>query len=225
MIKYQFNYCPLVWMFCSRQSNNLINKIHEQSLKISYNDQKTSYHNLLETHNEFTIHQRNLQVLMTEIYKIVNGVAPPIMNSLFEFRSNEYNIRNFRALSTDFRRTVNYGIKTSTYRAPSLWAKLPPEYKLAASLEEFKVKIKKWICDTCSCRLCKKFQPNLEYINCKYGFKKCEFALYFFFKFKNDITRQENYKTIIENVFSQPRIFCIINIKCFSENFRTLPNF
>ena len=165
MRKSQFNYCPLVWMFCSRQSNNVINKIHEQSLKISYKDQKTSYHNLLETHNELTIHQRNLQVLMIEIYKIVHGVTPPIMKSLFEFRSNEYNIRNFQVLSTDFRRTVNYGIETITCRAPSLWAKLPSEYKLAASLEEFKVKIKKWICDTCPCRLCKKFQPNLGFIN------------------------------------------------------------
>ena len=26
MIKPQFNYCPLVWMFCSRPSNNLIKK-------------------------------------------------------------------------------------------------------------------------------------------------------------------------------------------------------
>ena len=42
---------------------------------------------------------------------------------------------------------------------------LPSEYKLAASLDEFKVKIKKWICDTCPCRLCKKFQPNLGFIN------------------------------------------------------------
>ena len=67
MIKSQFNYCPLVWMFCSRQSNILINKIHERPLRISYKDQKTGYHNLLETHNELTIHQRNLQVLMTEI--------------------------------------------------------------------------------------------------------------------------------------------------------------
>ena len=64
MIKSQFSYCPLVWMSCSRQSNNLINKIHERSLRISYNDQKTSYQNLLETHNEITIHQRNLQVLI-----------------------------------------------------------------------------------------------------------------------------------------------------------------
>ena len=35
-------------------------------------------------HNEITIHQRNLQVLMTEIYKIINHTAPPIMSSLFE---------------------------------------------------------------------------------------------------------------------------------------------
>ena len=85
MIKFQFNYCPLVWMFCSRQSNNLINKICEWSLRISYKDQKTSYQNLLETHKELTIHQRSLQVLLTEIYKIANDVAPPIMNSLSEF--------------------------------------------------------------------------------------------------------------------------------------------
>ena len=59
-----------------------INKIHEQSLKITYKDQKTrSENNLLEAHNELTIHQRNLQVLMTETYKIVNGVAPLITNS------------------------------------------------------------------------------------------------------------------------------------------------
>ena len=109
--------------------------------------------------------KKNLEVLMTEIYKIVNGVARSIMNSLFEFRSSEWNIRNFQVLSTNFRRTVNYGIETITYRAPSLWAKLPSEYKLAAPLEEYKVQIKKWICDTCPCRLCKKFQPNFEFIN------------------------------------------------------------
>ena len=95
MMKSQSNYCPLVWMFWSRQSNNLINKIHDRSLRISCKVQKTSYQNFLETHNELTIHQRYLQVITTEIYKIVNDVAPLIMNPLFEFRSKEYNIRNF----------------------------------------------------------------------------------------------------------------------------------
>ena len=52
---------------------------------------------------------------MMEICKIVNGVAPPLMNSLFEFRSNKDNIKNFQVLSTDFRRTINYGIEAVTY--------------------------------------------------------------------------------------------------------------
>ena len=78
-----------------------MNKIDEQSLRISCKDQKTISQNLLERHNGLTVHLRNLQVLMTEINKIVNGVAQLIMNSLslslfnFELRTNEYNIRNF----------------------------------------------------------------------------------------------------------------------------------
>ena len=34
-IKSQFNYCSLLWMFCSRSSNNLINKIHERALSLT----------------------------------------------------------------------------------------------------------------------------------------------------------------------------------------------
>ena len=30
IIKSQFSYCPLVWMFCSKTSNNMINKLHER---------------------------------------------------------------------------------------------------------------------------------------------------------------------------------------------------
>ena len=128
MIKSQFAYCPLVWMFCFRQSNNLINKVHERALKLIYQD-NSNFEVLLEKQHDFSIHQRNLQVLMTEIYKIVNGIAPPIMNSLFMFRLNQHNLRNFQELSTEKRNTVNYVLETVKYRAPIIWAKLPSEYK------------------------------------------------------------------------------------------------
>ena len=74
-----------------------------------------------------SIHQRNLQFLMTEIYKIVNVIAPTIMNSLFMFRLNQHNLRNFQELSTEKRNTVNYGLEKVTYMAPIPWAKLPSE--------------------------------------------------------------------------------------------------
>ena len=35
-IESQFKYCPLIWMFHSRELNNKINKLHERALRIVY---------------------------------------------------------------------------------------------------------------------------------------------------------------------------------------------
>ena len=79
MIKPQFNYYPLVWMYCSRKSNNLINRVHERGLRLTYrNETYKQFQQILSDKNEPTIYQKKLQVLMTEVYKIVNGIAPPI---------------------------------------------------------------------------------------------------------------------------------------------------
>ena len=88
---------------------------------------------------------------MAEVYKIVNSIAPPIMNSLFQFRYNTSNIY------TENRKTIRYGTETVTYRAPFLWANLHTKYKNAKSLDEFKSKVKAWKCDFCQYRLCKKY--------------------------------------------------------------------
>ena len=65
----QFNYCPLVWMFCDRTLNNQINRIHERALQITYKDMRSDFHAMLLRDNAVLIHIRNLQLLMTEIYK------------------------------------------------------------------------------------------------------------------------------------------------------------
>ena len=39
VIKSQFNYCPLVSMYCSRQSNNLINRVHKRGLRLTYRNE------------------------------------------------------------------------------------------------------------------------------------------------------------------------------------------
>ena len=57
-----------------------------------------------------TIHQRNLQVLMTEVYKIVKGELLPI-------------IRHISLLRT--KNTVRYGSETTCYRTPRLWPNTP----------------------------------------------------------------------------------------------------
>ena len=151
-------------MFCPRRSSNLINKVKERALRITYNVQLTNFKSLVSNHNELTIHQRNMQILMTEIYKIINDIALPIMSSLFEMRENIHNTRYFQVLSNESRTAVNYGQETICYRATFLWANLPPQYKPANFLNIFKRKIKKWKGKNCPCRLCKTYIRELCYI-------------------------------------------------------------
>ena len=64
----QFNYCPLIWMLCSRALTNKINRTHERALRTVYPDYNSSFNKLLDKGGSFTIHQANVQSLAIEIY-------------------------------------------------------------------------------------------------------------------------------------------------------------
>ena len=81
----QFSYCPLIWMFHSRNLNNKINRIHERALKLVYQN-NLSFSELLDLGNSVTVHQKNLQALVTEIYEVKNGIAPEIMKDIWNYK-------------------------------------------------------------------------------------------------------------------------------------------
>ena len=78
----QFQYCPLVWMFHSRKVNHKINRIQERALRIVYKDYDLDFDELLTKDSSVTIHQRNLQLLATEIFKTVNALNPSFMKDI-----------------------------------------------------------------------------------------------------------------------------------------------
>ena len=79
----KFGYCSLVWIFHSRKLNSRLNKLHERALRIVYQDCASSFTELLEKDNSTTIHNRNIQLLATELFKVKNGLSPPFMNKIF----------------------------------------------------------------------------------------------------------------------------------------------
>ena len=93
-----------------------------------------------------------------------SGIASPIINSLFQFRCNTNDIRNFREIFTENRKTVKYGMEIVTYRAQFFWVNLHTKHKNAKSLDEFKSKVKVWKCGFCHCRLCKKYVQIVGFI-------------------------------------------------------------
>ena len=48
VVKSQFNFCPLVWMFCSRAPNNMINRVHKRTLRVILVDDLSDFESLLQ---------------------------------------------------------------------------------------------------------------------------------------------------------------------------------
>ena len=159
-IKLQFSYCPLVWMFCSRQTYNMINELHERALRFVFNDYVSDFEALLCKSNDISCHHRNTQMLMVELYKIKNEFAPPIMKSKLNRRNIIYNFRNLQEFQSG--RTASSW--NPSYRAPQRWTLLPEEIKQRNTITPFKSDLKQWICKKCPCTLCKVFVPNLRFI-------------------------------------------------------------
>ena len=93
-------------MFCSRQTNNMINKLHERALRLALNDHVSDLEALLRISNDVSCHHRNIQMLMTELYKIKNELAPPVMDSVLNKRNITYNFRNLQKFQLERTRTV-----------------------------------------------------------------------------------------------------------------------
>ena len=91
------------------------------------------------------IHQRNLQVHVTEIFKVKDNLSPEIMKQVFDFREPYYNLCSE---TSQFRRenikAAHYGIQSVKFLGPKLWAVVPQNIKNCKSLQEFKRLIKVW---------------------------------------------------------------------------------
>ena len=154
-IESQFSYCPLVWIFCSRALNDKINSIHKRAMRLVYLDFTSSFAELLKKDNSVTIHQRNIQLLAIEMYKVAKGLGPEIMRGLFVFNHNGRSNRTFQRPKIK----SSYNGKNSTrYFGPIVWDDmLPNSFKSIQTLEKFKNDIKKWIPTNCPCSLCKEY--------------------------------------------------------------------
>ena len=79
-----------IWMF---HSLNLIkiNRIHERALRLVYHN-NLSFSELFDLDNSVTVHPKYLQVLVTEIYKVKNGISSEIVTDIFELQNPWYKL-------------------------------------------------------------------------------------------------------------------------------------
>ena len=82
-------------MFHSRKMEHRINSIHKRALKSVYQDSPDlTFQELLAKDKSVSVHQKNLQMLATEIFKSKTGMSPELMNDIFHFAERPYNLRS-----------------------------------------------------------------------------------------------------------------------------------
>ena len=112
-----FSYSPLVWMFYDRTLNHRINHFHERALRFAHKDYQTDFGSLLEQGNFVSIHVKNRQLLMTEIYKTRSGLSPPFMKDI-----TGYNLRHGNDSQFPKVHTTTYGIESISFPGNRLWS-------------------------------------------------------------------------------------------------------
>ena len=88
-----FNYYPIIWMFCSNTQNKETDRVHKRALRINLDDYTSRFDELLLKIGDIRVHVKTLLNLMIEIYKCLSCENPSFMWNIFERKELTYNLR------------------------------------------------------------------------------------------------------------------------------------
>ena len=129
-----------------------------------YNDLISSFQELLDKDNSFTVHHVKIQSIAIEMFKVINNIAATIIGDLFT-TYHSYNLRSKSKFVVPSVRTVHNGQNSIQYYDPLIWNMIPGYIKDSETLDIFKAQVRKWKPINCPSRFCKKYIPNLGFIN------------------------------------------------------------
>ena len=123
------SFCPLFWMCHRKKINNQINKLHERVLRLVYNDTSSFWGELLERDKSVTIHERNIQILLAETFRVKSRVAPEILTELFKFKDHSHDLRRNNCIEWQIIKSYKYGSEIVLKLEAKLWKILPENIK------------------------------------------------------------------------------------------------
>ena len=68
----------------------MVNKLHERTLRLVYNDYEFKFEDLLTKNGTFTAHHYNIQTLQIELCKVYNNLSQTIFGEFFTKNNSGY---------------------------------------------------------------------------------------------------------------------------------------
>ena len=131
-------------MFSSKAANNEINRTHKRALRTLHEDYDASFELCLRREADTTIHIKNLQKVMLEVFKTLNSLNPSYIWEFFSTKQIDYNLRIKNLVKLPQIKTHAFGRHCVTFRGSILWNTLRDDMKTCENVATFKKKIKTW---------------------------------------------------------------------------------
>ena len=123
-----------------------------------------SFDELLKLDKSVSVHYRNLEYLLTEIYEAQMGLSLSIRNDILFLNQNSfYNLRFGIKVTNRNTRKAKFGFEIISTIGAVLWEDLSKSIQKSDSLNNFKHKIKQWTPDKCPCSIFRYFIMKLGY--------------------------------------------------------------
>ena len=142
-ISANFNYCPIVWLFCSKTYLKKLEKLQEQELATVYCDKSLAYEDMLKK-SQLCIRLNLIRLLAIEMFKCMNDLNPLYINDMFSGKDSSYNLQDNNRLMQPKFNTKRCGYKSFKYLGSKVWHCLPPCVKNENDLNLFKKNIYNW---------------------------------------------------------------------------------
>ena len=143
-INANFNYCPIVWMFCGKTNLNKLEKLQERALATVYGDNSLNYDDMLQRSGQLRIRINLMRLVAIEIFKCSRGGNSLYLNDMFINKESNYNLRDQSRLLQPKFNTKRYGYRSFQYFGSKIWNALPASIKDLEDLGMFKQHLFNW---------------------------------------------------------------------------------
>jgi len=104
-------------------------KIQERALKFIYEDQNSTYEELLEKSKLPSLKVRRIRTIAIETSKIINKQSPLYLHDLVQIKQNKYSFRYQNTVHLPRVKTTRYGLNSFKYFAAKTWNDLPDHFR------------------------------------------------------------------------------------------------
>ena len=129
-----FQYCSVVWHFCSCRNSEKLESLNKRALRVVFNGRESTYSQLLDRTAATSLYNLRVQNMLFTIHKCIHiNFYPAYLKDLLKLRSTVYSLRGTDILSLCRPASTSYGLHSFKSFACKTWNSLPENVTLERS--------------------------------------------------------------------------------------------